>query len=134
MIRRPPLSTLFPYTTLFRSLEVRAELLAAHWRRASVDLDDDVLVAAQADLAIAVNFNGGRCGKHIAGIRSGRSDFFRLVAVAIRLDRYSGSRSFDLHGLQGDGESGQLDAAHVRGLRGRSDREALGVLWREADA
>src|SRR3970282_1903144 len=29
MIRRPPRSTLFPYTTLFRSLR----LLATHWRR-----------------------------------------------------------------------------------------------------
>src|SRR2546422_6957557 len=31
MIRRPPRSTLFPYTTLFRSLEeARAELIALH--------------------------------------------------------------------------------------------------------
>src|SRR5260221_13506221 len=29
MIRRPPRSTLFPYTTLFRSLEVRNEAIAA---------------------------------------------------------------------------------------------------------
>src|SRR3989442_10469017 len=29
MIRRPPRSTLFPYTTLFRSLDVRAPRLAA---------------------------------------------------------------------------------------------------------
>src|SRR5687768_17979088 len=30
MIRRPPRSTLFPYTTLFRSLAERADLHAAH--------------------------------------------------------------------------------------------------------
>src|SRR5260370_24716859 len=30
MIRRPPRSTLFPYTTLFRSLPQRGELLMAH--------------------------------------------------------------------------------------------------------
>src|SRR5688572_32634728 len=32
MLRRPPRSTLFPYTTLFRSLDSRAA--CAHWRRA----------------------------------------------------------------------------------------------------
>src|SRR3712207_8592388 len=30
MIRRPPRSTLFPYTTLFRSLQPRGELLGGH--------------------------------------------------------------------------------------------------------
>src|SRR5438445_6950680 len=33
MIRRPPRSTLFPYTTLFRSLERRAKLVSPHPRR-----------------------------------------------------------------------------------------------------
>src|SRR3712207_7315202 len=28
MIRRPPRSTLFPYTTLFRSLDVRSEIMS----------------------------------------------------------------------------------------------------------
>ena len=30
MIRRPPRSTLFPYTTLFRSLAIAAELVRGH--------------------------------------------------------------------------------------------------------
>src|SRR5690242_21625360 len=34
MIRRPPRSTLFPYTTLFRSIRVRRELAARQRRRA----------------------------------------------------------------------------------------------------
>src|SRR2546430_5990664 len=33
MIRRPPRSTLFPYTTLFRSLLIPPACLAAHLRR-----------------------------------------------------------------------------------------------------
>src|SRR5437762_12402808 len=37
MIRRPPRSTLFPYTTLFRSLEVHARHLVP------VDLHDDLV-------------------------------------------------------------------------------------------
>src|SRR3989442_7015320 len=34
MIRRPPRSTLFPYTTLFRSLELQAKLLRTLQERA----------------------------------------------------------------------------------------------------
>src|SRR2546422_7279277 len=36
MIRRPPRSTLFPYTTLFRSLELVGEVLRRRRRRADV--------------------------------------------------------------------------------------------------
>src|SRR2546422_8486367 len=35
MIRRPPRSTLFPYTTLFRSPEVSAATPADRWQRAA---------------------------------------------------------------------------------------------------
>src|SRR3712207_8156969 len=38
MIRRPPRSTLFPYTTLFRSLVADDELAAEHERRGGADL------------------------------------------------------------------------------------------------
>src|SRR5260221_1950692 len=34
MIRRPPRSTLFPYTTLFRSLRRRLHNISTRWRRA----------------------------------------------------------------------------------------------------
>src|SRR3712207_7173424 len=54
MIRRPPRSTLFPYTTLFRSIErgremQRADLLLPHEKEPVVapaprHLDDDLLV------------------------------------------------------------------------------------------
>src|SRR2546426_5814150 len=53
MIRRPPRSTLFPYTTLFRSLVVRFDLVDGLCRRqdlgvtaGSVDLVEQVLVRA----------------------------------------------------------------------------------------
>src|SRR5256885_10569485 len=36
MIRRPPRSTLFPYTTLFRSRVLASAMLAIHGRRAGV--------------------------------------------------------------------------------------------------
>src|SRR3712207_8756422 len=44
MIRRPPRSTLFPYTTLFRSLENNnATLAQAHAEKASSLLDNSTL-------------------------------------------------------------------------------------------
>src|SRR5438034_11834827 len=38
MIRRPPRSTLFPYTTLFRSLDVRAEAVVHSHHHALAEL------------------------------------------------------------------------------------------------
>src|SRR3712207_7366423 len=54
MIRRPPRSTLFPYTTLFRSLgglvDERLGLLEAEAGRGAHDLDDlDLLVAGRSE-------------------------------------------------------------------------------------
>src|SRR3712207_7651421 len=37
MIRRPPRSTLFPYTTLFRSCVTKWSKLGTHWEGVSVD-------------------------------------------------------------------------------------------------
>src|SRR5260221_4085626 len=44
MIRRPPRSTLFPYTTLFRSI-----LVSLAWVRWGVELSNDSLVLAILD-------------------------------------------------------------------------------------
>src|SRR3712207_7704001 len=49
MIRRPPRSTLFPYTTLFRSLDVRADEQADVL---ACDVTDDASVAAAVPAAI----------------------------------------------------------------------------------
>src|SRR3712207_8239630 len=51
MIRRPPRSTLFPYTTLFRSQRILATAVTARWRYASPPGDwDDAHAAARASL------------------------------------------------------------------------------------
>src|SRR5947209_14854816 len=64
MIRRPPRSTLFPYTTLFRSREERA-VTVEDGEMAAADLDDPAFARRQlADLGDA---NGGR---HAARSRS----------------------------------------------------------------
>src|SRR5258707_10254307 len=41
MIRRPPRSTLFPYTTLFRSVDAMNEAAAAHGGQADVNPMED---------------------------------------------------------------------------------------------
>src|SRR3712207_8694422 len=45
MIRRPPRSTLFPYTTLFRSLPVITLALAPWWMRGIDQVDEWATVA-----------------------------------------------------------------------------------------
>src|SRR2546427_2292767 len=46
MIRRPPRSTLFPYTTLFRSSVHRLAALVVHRAHAPVELSADEVVSA----------------------------------------------------------------------------------------
>src|SRR3712207_9328998 len=64
MIRRPPRSTLFPYTTLFRSERFReggaAGLVEAIEERLAVDAENDsiyLLVTADTDRRLAGNLN-----------------------------------------------------------------------------
>src|SRR6266850_5063228 len=59
MIRRPPRSTLFPYTTLFRSL-------AADEQREDVRARLERLVAAEAALVLAGEREIGRAGALVA--------------------------------------------------------------------
>src|SRR2546426_1507347 len=60
MIRRPPRSTLFPYTTLFRSVLAGAKLTKATVGKDKVVLDVDVSGAKQKVEATAVLMAAGR--------------------------------------------------------------------------
>src|SRR2546427_4783766 len=60
MIRRPPRSTLFPYTTLFRSLA-----LAARLRRACAALGGDYSGASLGLLILALLYAGARRLEHL---------------------------------------------------------------------
>jgi len=53
MIRRPPRSTLFPYTTLFRSLLVLFGVIVTLMRRSARDVSLAILVAGAGSLVIA---------------------------------------------------------------------------------
>src|SRR2546422_6330831 len=70
MIRRPPRSTLFPYTTLFRSLPARAEGAAAHL----VPVDELVChtadgLAARPDVLVTLERGIVQHGEHAVDLR-----------------------------------------------------------------
>src|SRR2546427_11388774 len=73
MIRRPPRSTLFPYTTLFRSLAVAKELSDAR--------PDDVVAALDAiDLALDLDrLDDARSEEHTSELQSQSNLVCRLL-------------------------------------------------------
>src|SRR3712207_8034489 len=66
MIRRPPRSTLFPYTTLFRSARVLGDLPERGLDGAADDLDADLLVVV---VALQLAQLGGRARQRHAAAR-----------------------------------------------------------------
>src|SRR3989441_6682110 len=85
MIRRPPRSTLFPYTTLFRSHPRRD-----HGKRGGVPRDRGGARhrRAAAGVGSGVPFGGGACGVRAAGaggaVGEDRDTGARLMAVPVR--------------------------------------------------
>jgi hypothetical protein len=69
-------------------LEICGELRAGDWRGPSVDLNRHVLVAAQADFPVSIDFHRRRCLQHFARVCSSGCDIFGAVAVAIGLDHH----------------------------------------------
>src|SRR2546430_6721976 len=72
MIRRPPRSTLFPYTTLFRSARQAARAEATLARRALPAVGGTLVVVTIAPLA-------GRSGEHTSGLQSQSNLVCRLL-------------------------------------------------------
>src|SRR2546421_9339229 len=73
MIRRPPRSTLFPYTTLFRSHLPVAHALAVARARQHVGRQAHVLLAAGHDDLAVARGHGRRSEEHTSELQS-RSD------------------------------------------------------------
>src|SRR3712207_7840111 len=70
MIRRPPRSTLFPYTTLFRSLDAAEQLLAQYGvARTSIR---NIVKAAGANLG-AINYHFGSKDELVAEVLDRKS-------------------------------------------------------------
>src|SRR2546425_2250866 len=66
MIRRPPRSTLFPYTTLFRSLLRRHHWIHLSSRAKNHSNDISVLTNRVGNLAREVNYNPSHVGLELA--------------------------------------------------------------------
>src|SRR3712207_8955125 len=80
MIRRPPRSTLFPYTTLFRS---RAKLLGAVdriARKIALELEPEALARSVAEeVRLAVGAEGARSEEHTSELQSRQYLVCRLL-------------------------------------------------------
>src|SRR2546421_4386066 len=92
MIRRPPRSTLFPYTTLFRSHWACAALSATsgRWRQGRrPDHGPASSTAKDAPVLGPVQALGGRSEEHTSELQS-RSDLVcRLLLEKKKTDRFS---------------------------------------------
>src|SRR5690349_22837471 len=79
MIRRPPRSTLFPYTTLFRSAAAAAELFGPLLRRAARVIDRPIPFP-KVDIAVVPAFGGAmRSEEHTSELQSRRDLVCRLL-------------------------------------------------------
>src|SRR5256885_14193221 len=80
MIRRPPRSTLFPYTTLFRSARRHGGIYASHMRNEGIRIDDALdevfRIAREADIPAEIS--------HLKV--SGRQSWGRMPRVLARID------------------------------------------------
>src|SRR3712207_7494692 len=82
MIRRPPRSTLFPYTTLFRSrVAMRAELASLHERLGVTTLyvTHDQVEAMTLGQRVAVLRDGRRSEEHTSELQSRQYLVCRLL-------------------------------------------------------
>src|SRR2546422_2108670 len=70
MIRRPPRSTLFPYTTLFRSGSGGNGGQSAHARRRYIDAGETVVCEAGAKVVLVRGQHGNRSEEHTSELQS----------------------------------------------------------------
>src|SRR3712207_1070490 len=85
MIRRPPRSTLFPYTTLFRSVELLLLL-----RLARLERDDDVgALALRPDERARIGLAPVELGEHLVRRVAAARAVARDLPAAAELDRKS---------------------------------------------
>src|SRR3712207_9118314 len=89
MIRRPPRSTLFPYTTLFRSVKV-AEVLANAEKKVETAFPDQPLVEAGVRHALSVTYRSlGRYDIALRHASRARDLRFRLLGPEHRSEEHT---------------------------------------------
>src|SRR2546422_10811493 len=117
MIRRPPRSTLFPYTTLFRSLGLVIELHRFHdpesaLRRAAIESHDEARVRSEDDRPRTVE----------AGTLQAAALEHQGVAVALRR-RQRGNQLLNTADVLIPNQRLQRSEVEGSGLPGRSSKE-----------
>src|SRR3712207_8483368 len=97
MIRRPPRSTLFPYTTLFRSIFPKCFSATFHIANAAYSVNDGHVVAvagAQVVEQFGVLRAGGRSEEHTSELQSRQYLVCRLL---LEKNKTSSARQHGLH-------------------------------------
>src|SRR2546425_8526279 len=116
MIRRPPRSTLFPYTTLFRSREARGRQEVGAARRAPHSGDDD----QRRTQARKGRFAAERLRRTALG-RKGAQDLRHTVGIAL-LD---GARVVEVHSRSSVIEATSSRVSPARSPTGQTTRTAV---------
>src|SRR2546425_7706912 len=99
MIRRPPRSTLFPYTTLFRSREVVefAPLGVGRERAVGDAADVELGVAEEEELAAHRRAGDGRSEEHTSELQSLAYLVCRLLLEKKKQDTYTVRNQGSVH-------------------------------------
>src|SRR5690349_23379551 len=96
MIRRPPRSTLFPYTTLFRSENVRkqcqADIARAHKYAIEKFAEDLLAVKDALEQTLAADKAVSRSEEHTSELQSRRDLVCRLLLEKKKRKRQTSSR------------------------------------------
>src|SRR2546429_5142984 len=90
MIRRPPRSTLFPYTTLFRSSETHARMMAENVAKVADDAGVPYIFKASYDKAnrSSVKAFRGRSEEHTSELQSRLHLVCRLLLEKKKKDQH----------------------------------------------
>src|SRR2546426_4224484 len=104
MIRRPPRSTLFPYTTLFRSVECQAELLEEGLVEGALDLERAGRVLVEHDDPVVFGRAGRRERERPHELAEVERVLHRVEAEALPRERAVGEPAHE-----GVAEDGRVD-------------------------
>src|SRR2546430_12714560 len=101
MIRRPPRSTLFPYTTLFRSQSILAQLFQALPNSMLVGLVAAIIgTSIGALLGLLSGYFGGRSEEHTSELQSQSNLVCRLLLEKKKQKAVSSTHTIHLHSLR----------------------------------
>src|SRR5256885_16579165 len=105
MIRRPPRSTLFPYTTLFRSIRVVSEILESNGSSSMASVCGTSLSLMDAGVPITAPVAGVAMGLVLEGSR------YQVLTDILGDEDHLGDMDFKVAGT--DRKSTRLNSSHL---------------------